>query len=205
MEVEFLDKLVTTWTALEFLRELWCPAYCSHMPCNTCLFKWVCHHQKGGNRWNSVGNSSSTTLRQWVPLHVLIMTNTIRELMCLATVSQRNCRRGYSLIGTAGAAGTTQISISALWVPMPMGTQRDKIQTVSAFHGSCFQTRQWDSLSFRLCPSSNGPMKLKSWQFQIRSHAKARTHPWRASQWQLGQMPLKIRFWPHSLRGYKCR
>ena len=94
---------------------------------------------------------------------------------------------------------------SALWVPMPMGTQRDKSQTVSAFHGSCFQTRQWDSLSFRLCPSSNGPMKLKSWQFQIRSHAKARTHSWRASQGQLGQMPLKICFEPHSLRGYKYR
>ena len=31
-----------------------------------------------------------------MPLRVLIMTNTIRELMCLVIVSQRNCRRGWN-------------------------------------------------------------------------------------------------------------
>ena len=78
--------------------------------------------------WNSVGNSRSTTLEQRLPLHVLIMTNTIRELMCLVLVSQRNCmliwnntdlqRRSHK--GNFGALSS-----------LPMGTQKTRtIQSV---------------------------------------------------------------------------
>ena len=134
IKVELLENSVLSCIALRTLKEL-CFNHLLVMNVeNVIFFKWVCHHQKGGSCWNSVGNSRSTTLEQRLPLHVLIMTNTIRELMCLVLVSQRTCRLIWN--NTYLQRRFHEGNFGAL-SSLPLGTQKTGTRQLAQFTELC--------------------------------------------------------------------